>query len=311
LLKGSGGPSGSGGNGNSGSSGNGTSGSGSGNGNCNTSSNCTSCPNKIKTIVIRGSFVVESIIDKYNKQYLGDQNPITVNIDGRYPTNFALTGPGTTDVLQGYADLGLASAKIANTTNQYRTLNYIDVGTDYIVIFVNPAITALTDISKAGILNILNTLNTKTYNFYTYPVGSGTRNAFEGLLGISIANYSGTIEAAENAIVGQVAADPKGISFDSFSQIGSANVKVLTYNGVSAGSSNYGLQRDLYVYYVQTNTDPDDTWYTENKNPVRCYLCGLNQFDFTFKQLQISPSNSTIRATQDTQLNCPKKSCTS
>jgi len=200
-------------------------------------------------VLLNGSTSVErviaSLIEAFNE--IHPDVVLTFNPTG--------SGAGITSAIEGTADIGLSS----------RNLRENEVGVDYrvfaidgIAIFVhhdNP----VSDLTKEQIAGIYSgqITNWSAVGGSDVPIavfgresGSGTRDAFDSILGIDDARHDQELTSG-GAILSAVAANQFGIGYASLSAVGD-NVKLITVNGVPCTEATlldgtYEVQRSFIM----------------------------------------------------------------
>ena len=201
---------------------------------------------------INGSTSVEAVIKALIEEYKKYQPDAVVTYEGTG------SGTGRTEAEKGSADvIGVVSADLS--AEQDEKLDQIDFAKDAIAVVVNTA-SDVTDLTKEQVAEIFKngtdkkwsdygSANTNAVKLYCRKTGSGTRSAFEELLGIEdqVSTKGTTEQDSTSALVAGVAGDPDGIGYASLSEMGTT-VKSLSIGGVACNEENvkngtYGIAR--------------------------------------------------------------------
>ena len=209
-------------------------------------------------IMISGSTTLEPLMDEWQKEYEKD-HAVAMYISG------GGSGTGRNNASSGISDIGMASS--ATSSSSYPTLKEYRVAYDGVVVVVSKNIT-LDSLTTAQLKEIFESGSTKTWGDYegsgssanieilVREDGSGTRDSFNGGVGISGAYRSGALEFnAAGGILNHVNQNSNCIGYvnmNSLDMIGAgkqfSDVKAIKVNGVAANADN-----------VKRSQDPDYT----------------------------------------------------
>lgn len=168
------------------------------------------------------------------------------------------SGVGVSDAQKGNADIGMASREL--TADELTTLTSLKIADDGIVLIVNKAC-AVSDVSTAEIKALYES-GTSVQDTIVAAIsregGSGTRSAFEELVGIEGDIYGGTgfeQASATDTVITNIKGNGAGntVGYISMGSM-SGDVKALKYNGVEATVANvsngsYQLSRPFNICY--------------------------------------------------------------
>ncbi|MCD8040541.1 MAG: substrate-binding domain-containing protein [Clostridia bacterium] len=147
------------------------------------------------SITLSGSTSVYPLMEVLAEKYMELHSGVTITVNG------GGSGVGLSDSVAGNNDIGMISKAFDATT--YTTLSYVNLCTDGIALIVN-ANCSVTNVTKAE-LAALYTSGTAIQSTITTAIGrdsgSGTRSAFDELVGIEGSYVSGTSELAETGNV--------------------------------------------------------------------------------------------------------------
>ena len=204
------------------------------------------------TVNTNGSTSMEKVM-KILIESFAEENPgVTVNYTG------SGSGAGVTSAIDGTADLGLASRALKPEEESQGAQAHI-VALDGVAVVVNPA-NPVGDLTVDQIAKIFTGEITnwkdlggddKEIAVYGREAGSGTRGAFEEIVGVTdnckyLNEYSSTGD-----VIGNVASNPSAIGYASLSAVGD-NVKAVKVNGVDCTEAtvqdgSYEIQRPFIM----------------------------------------------------------------
>lgn len=200
---------------------------------------------------INGSTSVEKVLNKLIEAYKKLQSGATVT--------YQMTGSGVgrQEAEKAKADVvGVVSAALND--EQLAKLDQITFATDAIAV-ISHKDNDVTNLTKAQIAEIFKNGSAKKWNeygsananaikLYCREAGSGTRSAFEELLGVEDEVSSTAVtQSSTSALVAGVAGDADGIGYASLSEMGTT-VKALSVDGIACTVDNvkagtYGISR--------------------------------------------------------------------
>lgn len=204
------------------------------------------------TVNTNGSTSMEKVM-KILIESFAEENPgVTVNYTG------SGSGAGVTSAIDGTADLGLASRALKPEEESQGAQAHI-VALDGVAVVVNPA-NPVGDLTVDQIAKIFTGEITNWKDLggddaeiavYGREAGSGTRGAFEEIVGVTdnckyLNEYSSTGD-----VIGNVASNPSAIGYASLSAVGD-NVKAVKVNGVDCTEAtvqdgSYEIQRPFIM----------------------------------------------------------------
>lgn len=204
------------------------------------------------TVNTNGSTSMEKVM-KILIESFAEENPgVTVNYTG------SGSGAGVTSAIDGTADLGLASRALKPEEESQGAQAHI-VALDGVAVVVNPA-NPVGDLTVDQIAKIFTGEITNWKDLggddqeiavYGREAGSGTRGAFEEIVGVTdnckyLNEYSSTGD-----VIGNVASNPSAIGYASLSAVGD-NVKAVKVNGVDCNEAtvqdgSYEIQRPFIM----------------------------------------------------------------
>jgi len=168
------------------------------------------------------------------------------------------SGAGITSAIEGTADLGLASRELKDEESAQGAVDHV-VALDGVAIVVNPENTAA-DLTVEQIAQIFTgeVTNWKELGgadaeiaVYGREAGSGTRGAFEEIVGVADACQYLNEYTSTGDVIGQVASNPNAIGYASLSAVGDT-VKAVKVNGVECTEAtvqdgSYAIQRPFIM----------------------------------------------------------------
>lgn len=206
----------------------------------------------VKTVSLDGSTSTEKVVGALIEGYHEVDRSVTVNYSGTG------SGAGIEAVLSGVCDIGLSSRELKPAEFEKGARAHV-IALDGIVVIVNSA-NPVTDLTTDQLRDIFTGAITNWSQLdgrdapiavYGREAGSGTRSAFEEILGISDRCLYTNEYSSNGDIVGNVSTNPNGIGYVSLSGA-SANVKNLSIDGIACSedtirSGSYALQRPFLM----------------------------------------------------------------
>lgn len=208
-----------------------------------------------------GSTSMEKVMQVLIEAFKEQQPNVTVNYTG------SGSGAGVTSAIDGTADLGLASRALKSEEEKGAQANIVAL--DGVVIVVNPD-NAVDDLTVDQIAQIFKGEITNWKDLdgadeeiavYGREAGSGTRGAFEELVGVEDACKYLNEYSSTGDVIGNVASNPSAIGYASLSAVGD-NVKAVKVNGVECSEATvqdgtYEIQRP-FVMITKDGTQLSD-----------------------------------------------------
>ena len=199
-----------------------------------------------------GSTSMEKVMQVLIEAFKEQQPNVTVNYTG------SGSGAGVTSAIDGTADLGLASRTLKSEEEEKGAQANI-VALDGVAVVVNPD-NAVDDLTVDQIAQIFKGEITNWKDLggadeeiavYGREAGSGTRGAFEELVGVEDACKYLNEYSSTGDVIGNVASNPSAIGYASLSAVGD-NVKAVKVNGVECSEATvqdgtYEIQRPLVM----------------------------------------------------------------
>ena len=209
-----------------------------------------------------GSTSMEKVMQVLIEAFQEQQPNVTVNYTG------SGSGAGVTSAIDGTADLGLASRALKSEEEEKGAQANI-VALDGVAIVVNPD-NAVDDLNVDQIAQIFKGEITNWKDLggadeeiavYGREAGSGTRGAFEELVGVEDACKYLNEYSSTGDVIGNVASNPSAIGYASLSAV-SDNVKAVKVNGVDCTEATvqdgtYEIQRP-FVMITKDGTQLSD-----------------------------------------------------
>ena len=209
-----------------------------------------------------GSTSMEKVMQVLIEAFKEQQPNVTVNYTG------SGSGAGVTSAIDGTADLGLASRALKSEEEEKGAQANI-VALDGVAIVVNPENTVddltvdqIAQIFKGEITNWKDLGGAdEEIAVYGREAGSGTRGAFEELVGVEDACKYLNEYSSTGDVIGNVASNPSAIGYASLSAVGD-NVKAVKVNGVECSEATvqdgtYEIQRP-FVMITKDGTQLSD-----------------------------------------------------
>ena len=209
-----------------------------------------------------GSTSMEKVMQVLIEAFKERQPNVTVNYTG------SGSGAGVTSAIDGTADLGLASRALKSEEEEKGAQANI-VALDGVAVVVNPD-NAVDDLTVDQIAQIFKGEITNWKDLggadeeiavYGREAGSGTRGAFEELVGVEDACKYLNEYSSTGDVIGNVASNPSAIGYASLSAVGD-NVKAVKVNGVECSEATvqdgtYEIQRP-FVMITKDGTQLSD-----------------------------------------------------
>lgn len=199
-----------------------------------------------------GSTSMEKVMQVLIEAFKEQQPNVTVNYTG------SGSGAGVTSAIDGTADLGLASRALKSEEEEKGAQANI-VALDGVAVVVNPD-NAVDDLTVDQIAQIFKGEITNWKDLggadeeiavYGREAGSGTRGAFEELVGVEDACKYLNEYSSTGDVIGNVASNPNGIGYASLSAVDDT-VKAVAVNGVTPSEDtvkdgSYEIQRPFVM----------------------------------------------------------------
>lgn len=217
------------------------------------------------TIVITGSTSVEKILNEMKDEFEALNPDVSIEYTG------SGSSAGITDTKAGTNNIGASSRELKEEEKEDALKTEV-FAYDGIAVIVNPANTAVTDITEEQLADIYSGKITNWKELggndadifvVSREESSGTRSAFEELIGLEGAGGltgNAAVSEGNGPVQAAVAGNENAIGYVSFSFI-DETVKPLTVSGVEANADNakdgiYPLSRPfLFCYYEDKVTD--------------------------------------------------------
>ena len=200
------------------------------------------------TVNTDGSTSMESVVKALAEAFM-EQNPdVTVNY----------SGTGIQAAIDGTVDLGLASRALKDEEKSNGAVENI-VALDGVAVVVNPE-NGVTDLTVEQIAQIFTGEITNWSELggadaeiavFGREAGSGTRGAFEEIVGVEDACKYTNEYSSTGDVIGNVASNPNGIGYASLSAVDDT-VKAVAVNGVTPSEDtvkdgSYEIQRPFVM----------------------------------------------------------------
>mgnify|MGYP005785276275 CR=1 FL=1 len=199
-----------------------------------------------------GSTSMESVVKILSEAFSQENPEVEVKYSG------SGSGAGVTSAIEGTADLGLASRELKAEEEEQGAVAHV-VALDGVAVVVNPE-NAVEDLTVEQIAKIFTGEITSWKDLggadaeiavYGREAGSGTRGAFEEIVGVVdgckyLNEYSSTGD-----VIGNVASNPNAIGYASLSAVGDT-VKAVKVGGVECSEATvqdgtYAIQRPFIM----------------------------------------------------------------
>ena len=172
------------------------------------------------------------------------------------------SGAGITGVLEGTCDLGLSSRALSDEEKEQGAVENI-IALDGVAVVINPENT-VTDLTTEQIAKIFTGEITNWSEVggadgeiavFGREAGSGTRGAFEEILGIEDACAYMNEYSSTGDVIGNVASNPNAIGYASLSAV-DESVTAVAVNGVvpseeTVADGSFAIQRPFVVVTVE------------------------------------------------------------
>lgn len=203
-------------------------------------------------VATNGSTSMESVLGILAEVFMDEYPAVTVNYSGTG------SGTGVETALNGSADIGLASRGLKNSEKANGAVEHI-VCLDGVAVIVNPS-NPIQDLTLAQVADISSGVITNwseiggedlEISFNGREAGSGTRGAYEEILGVSdICVYDNEFNSTGD-IVGAVSMNPNAIGYVSLSAV-NKNVIAVSVDGAECTEENiqngsYPIQRPFVM----------------------------------------------------------------
>lgn len=199
-----------------------------------------------------GSTSMEKVMGALIEAYKEVDSEVTVNYSGTG------SGSGIEAVLAGTCDIGLSSRELKDSEAESGAVANV-VALDGVAVVVNPE-NPVADLTVEQIAAIF-TGEISNWSelggedapiaVYGREAGSGTRGAFEEIIGVEDACVYTSEYSSTGDIIGNVASNPNGIGYASLSSVGNT-VKAVSVNGVvcsedTVKDGSYSIQRPFVM----------------------------------------------------------------
>ena len=199
-----------------------------------------------------GSTSMESVVLILKEAFEEANSGVTVNYSG------SGSGAGVTSAIDGTADIGLASRALTDEETAQGAVSHV-VAYDGVAVIVNPE-NGVEDLTTEQIAQIYTGEITNWSELggedleiavYGREAGSGTRGAFEEILGIEDACQYLNEYSSTGDVIGNVASNPGAIGYASLSAVNDT-VKALKVGGVECSEATildgtYSIQRPFVM----------------------------------------------------------------
>ena len=207
-------------------------------------------------VTLNGSTSMESVILALIEGFADVQPDVSPNYTG------SGSGAGITGVLDGTCDLGLSSRALTDDEKSQGAVENI-IALDGVAVVVNPENT-VTDLTTEQIAQIFTGEITNWSELggadaeiavFGRENGSGTRSAFEEIVGVEDACVYTNEYSSTGDVIGNVASNPNAIGYASLSAVDDT-VSALMVNGVAPSEDtvkdgSYAIQRPFVVVTVE------------------------------------------------------------
>ena len=208
------------------------------------------------TVNTDGSTSMEKVVKALAEAYMGENKKVTINYSGTG------SGSGIEAVISGTCDIGLSSRELKDEEVSKGAVAHI-VAIDGVGIVVNPS-NPVKDLSVEQIAKIA-TGEIKNWSelggndapiaFIGREAGSGTRGAFEEIVGVADKCVYTNEYSSTGDVIGNVASNPNAIGYASLSAVNDTVVAVKV-NGVECTEAtvkdgSYTIQRPFLMVTKQ------------------------------------------------------------
>lgn len=199
-----------------------------------------------------GSTSMEKVVKVLSESFMEKNKEITVNYNG------SGSGTGIEAAVNGTCDLGLSSRELKDTETSNGAVAHV-VALDGVAMVVNPE-NSVTDLTVEQIAQIYTgeIANWSEVGGTDGPIavigreaGSGTRGAFEEIVGVEDACAYTNEYSSTGDVIGNVASNPNAIGYASLSSL-NESVKALNVGGVECTEAtvqdgSYAIQRPFVI----------------------------------------------------------------
>ncbi len=199
-----------------------------------------------------GSTSMEKVMGALIEAYRETDSSVTVNYSGTG------SGSGIEAVLAGTCDIGLASRALKSEEEAKGAVGHV-VALDGVAVVVHPD-NIVSNLTVDQIAQIFTGRITNWKDLggadapiavYGREAGSGTRGAFEEIVGVEDACVYTNEYSSTGDIIGNVSSNPNGIGYASLSGVG-GTVKAVSVNGVACTEEavkdgSYAIQRPFLM----------------------------------------------------------------
>ena len=199
-----------------------------------------------------GSTSMEKVVKVLSESFMQDNGGVTINYNG------SGSGTGIQSVIDGTCDLGLSSRELKDEESANGAVAHV-VALDGVAIVVHPENT-VTDLTIEQIAQIYTGEITNWSELggadaeiavFGREAGSGTRGAFEEIVGVEDACKYTNEYSSTGDVIGNVASNPNGIGYASLSAVDDTVIAVQV-NGVAPSEATvadgtYEIQRPFVM----------------------------------------------------------------
>lgn len=203
------------------------------------------------TVNTDGSTSMESVVKALGEAFMEMNPEVTVNYSGTG------SGTGIQSAIDGTCDLGLSSRALKDEEKTNGAVENI-VALDGVAVVINPA-NGVEDLSVEQIAQIFTGEITNWFELggtdgeiavFGREAGSGTRGAFEEIVGVDNCKYTNEYSSTGD-VIGNVASNPNAIGYASLSAVDDT-VKAVMVNGVAPSEDTvkdgtYEIQRPFVM----------------------------------------------------------------
>lgn len=203
------------------------------------------------TVNTDGSTSMESVVKALGEAFMEMNPAVTVNYSGTG------SGTGIQSAIDGTCDLGLSSRALKDEEKTNGALENI-VALDGVAVVINPA-NGVEDLTVEQIAQIFTGEITNWSELggtdgeiavFGREAGSGTRGAFEEIVGVDNCKYTNEYSSTGD-VIGNVASNPNAIGYASLSAVDDT-VKAVMVNGVAPSEDTvkdgtYEIQRPFVM----------------------------------------------------------------
>lgn len=204
------------------------------------------------TVNTDGSTSMEKVVKALAEAFMAENKGVTVNYSGTG------SGTGVESALSATADIGLASRELKSAEEEKGAVGSV-VALDGVAIIVNPqnpiadlTVEQIAQIAKGEITNWKDLGGSDApIAFNGREAGSGTRGAFEEIVGVADACKYANEYNSTGDVVGSVAGNPNAVGYVSLSSVNDT-VKSVTVNGTACTedtikNGSYAIQRPFLM----------------------------------------------------------------